>query len=121
VPAHLERAGPFNPIGNNGFNVEHLRNFNNAAPRVAFGFESQPGHGASDRRGEYRPKRNNIGGVLRLGGRHHLRRHRRVRCADLRRVGRALGEGPVLALRQPDWHNCGASAPTTAVDAGLRR
>ncbi len=32
VPAHLERAGPFNPDGNNGFNIEHLRDFNNAAP-----------------------------------------------------------------------------------------
>jgi hypothetical protein len=64
VPAHLERAGPFNPNGNNGFNVEHLRNFNNVAPRVAFGFETQPGHGASSERGEYFPARNNIGGVL---------------------------------------------------------
>ena len=63
VPAHLERAGPFNPTGNNGFNVEHLRNFNNAGPGVAFGFESQPGHGASDRRGEYNLRRNSIGGV----------------------------------------------------------
>ena len=63
VPAHLERAGPFNPAGNNGFNVEHLRNFNNAGPTVAFGFESQPGHGASDRRGEYTLRRNNIGGT----------------------------------------------------------
>ena len=64
VPAHLERAGPFNPNGNNGFNIEHLRNFNNTAPRVAFGFETQPGHGASDNRGEYSPQRNNINGVL---------------------------------------------------------
>lgn len=64
VPAHLERAGPFNPDGNNGFNIEHLRNFNNAAPAVAFGFESQPGHGASANRGEYQVKRNNIGGTL---------------------------------------------------------
>jgi hypothetical protein len=63
VPAHLERAGPFNAAGNNGFNVEHLRNFNNAGPRIAFGFESQPGHGASDRRGEYNLRRNAIGGV----------------------------------------------------------
>jgi len=63
VPAHLERAGPFNPNGNNGFNIEHLRNFNNVAPNIAFGFESQPGHGASDNRGEYSPNRNNIGGV----------------------------------------------------------
>jgi hypothetical protein len=63
VPAHLERAGPFNTAGNNGFNVEHLRNFNNAGPRVAFGFESQPGHGASDRRGEYNLRRNSVSGV----------------------------------------------------------
>lgn len=62
VPAHLERAGPFNPAGNNGFNVEHLRNFNNTAPRVAFGFESQPGHGASEQRGEYTIRRNTISG-----------------------------------------------------------
>ncbi|WP_425260613.1 hypothetical protein ACPOLB_07155 [Rubrivivax sp. RP6-9] len=63
VPAHLERAGPFNPAGNNGFNIEHLRNFNNAGPNVAFGFESQPGHGAADQRGEYNIRRNTISGV----------------------------------------------------------
>ena len=63
VPAHLERPGPFNPDGNNGYNIEHLRNFNNTAPRVAFGFESQPGHHASGNRGEYRPERNTIAGV----------------------------------------------------------
>ena len=64
VPAHLERAGPFNPNGNNGFNIEHLRNFNNAAPTVAFGLETQPGHGASDARGEYTVHRNNFGGTI---------------------------------------------------------
>jgi hypothetical protein len=64
VPAHLERAGPFNPDGNNGFNVESLRDLNNAAPAVAFGFESQPGHGASDARGEYTVHRNNFGGTI---------------------------------------------------------
>jgi hypothetical protein len=64
IPAHLERAGQFNPNGNNGFNVEHLRNFNNAAPKVAFGMESQPGHGASQHRGEYQPNRQTINGVL---------------------------------------------------------
>ena len=53
VPAHLERAGAYNATGNNGFNVEHLRNFNNAAPRVAFGFESMPGHQAEASRGSY--------------------------------------------------------------------
>lgn len=61
LPTHLERAGPFNPNGNNGFNVEHLRNMNNVAPQVAFGFETQPGHGASDARGEYTVRRNNFG------------------------------------------------------------
>lgn len=62
VPAHLERAGPFNPDNNNGYNVEHLRNFNNTAPDIAFGFESQPGHGASAERGEYRQLRNGFPG-----------------------------------------------------------
>jgi hypothetical protein len=61
VPAHLERAGPFNTASSNGYNVEHLRNFNNAAPNIAFGFETQPGHGASANRGEYQVKRNNFG------------------------------------------------------------
>ena len=61
VPAHLERAGIFQPTQNNGFNVEHLRNFNNAGPDIAFGFESQPGHGASENRGEYSPRRNTVG------------------------------------------------------------
>jgi hypothetical protein len=58
LPTHLERAGPFNPDGNNGFNVEHLRNFNNAGPNIAFGFETQPGHHATPQRGEYTPRRN---------------------------------------------------------------
>ncbi|HVY25898.1 MAG TPA: PKD domain-containing protein [Polyangiaceae bacterium] len=61
VPAHLERAGQFNPNGNNGFNIEDLRDFNNAGPKIAFGFESQPGHGASANRGEYQVLRNNFG------------------------------------------------------------
>ncbi|QHI99724.1 hypothetical protein GT347_18120 [Xylophilus rhododendri] len=53
VPAHLERAGAYNPLTNAGFNIEHLRNFNNAAPRIAFGFESMPGHQAEAGRGSY--------------------------------------------------------------------
>lgn len=61
VPAHLERAGPFVPSSNNGFNIEHLRNMNNAGPGIAFGFESQPGHGGSENRGEYAPRRNTVG------------------------------------------------------------
>ena len=53
VPAHLERAGYYDPVAARGFNIEHLRNFNNAAPQIAFGFESMPGHQASLNRGEY--------------------------------------------------------------------
>jgi hypothetical protein len=53
VPAHLERAGAYNPSGSNGFNVEHLRDFNNTAPDIAFGFESMPGHQADPARGSY--------------------------------------------------------------------
>lgn len=53
IPAHLERAGAFSPDGNRGFNIEHLRNFNNAAPTVAFGFETMPGHQADPDRGSY--------------------------------------------------------------------
>ena len=63
VPAHLERAGQFNADGDFGFNVESLRDFNNAAPKTAFGMETQPGHGASANRGEYQVLRNNINGV----------------------------------------------------------
>ena len=53
VPAHLERAGAYNPTGSNGFNVEHLRDFNNAGAKIAFGFESMPGHQAEASRGSY--------------------------------------------------------------------
>jgi hypothetical protein len=50
IPAHLERAGIFNPTGNNGWNIEHLRNMNNVAPTVAFGMEGGPGHQAASGR-----------------------------------------------------------------------
>ncbi|RZL37399.1 MAG: hypothetical protein EOP35_08780 [Rubrivivax sp.] len=99
VPAHLERAGPFNPNGNNGYNIEHLRNFNNAAPAVAFGFESQPGHGAADNRGEYQVKRNNFGtGVY---------------AAQVGGVWDALlGEGRNWwFFASSDWHNRGKFGP----------
>jgi hypothetical protein len=113
VPAHLERAGPFNPDGNNGFNVEHLRNLNNAAPDVAFGFESQPGHGASANRGEYQPLRNggftgsptnvdSVGGTT-YGGTG-------VYAAQIGGVWDALlGEGRGWwFFASSDWHNRGS-------------
>jgi hypothetical protein len=113
VPAHLERAGPFNPNGNNGFNIEHLRNFNNAAPRVAFGMETQPGHGASDNRGEYSPNRNNIGGVPTdsVGGTTYGGTG--VYGAQVGGVWDALlGEGRNWwFFASSDWHNRGSFGP----------
>ena len=116
VPAHLERAGPFNPDGNNGYNVEHLRNFNNAAPRVAFGFETQPGHGASSNRGEYQVLRNggytgyptnvdSVGGTT-YGGTG-------VYGAQVGGVWDALlGEGRNFwFFASSDWHNRGIFGP----------
>ena len=113
VPSHLERAGPFNPDGNNGFNIEHLRDFNNAAPKTAFGFETQPGHGASSDRGEYFPKRNNIGGVLvdSVGGTTYGGTG--VYGAQVGGVWDALlGEGRNFwFFASSDWHNRGIFGP----------
>jgi hypothetical protein len=115
VPAHLERAGPFNPNGNNGFNVEHLRNMNNAAPRIAFGFETQPGHSASDNQGEYGVLRNNFGtGVGRVdsvGGTTYGGTG--VYGAQLGGVWDALlGEGRNWwFFASSDWHNRGSFGP----------
>lgn len=115
VPAHLERAGPFNPDGNNGFNVEHLRDFNNAAPAVAFGMETQPGHGASSDRGEYAVLRNSgfdyptkvdsVGGTT-YGGTG-------VYGAQIGGVWDALlGEGRNFwFFASSDWHNRGSFGP----------
>ncbi len=113
VPAHLERAGPFNPNGNNGFNVEHLRNFNNAGPTIAFGFETQPGHGASANRGEYSPGRNNINSVLvdSVGG--TTWGGTGVYGAQVGGVWDALlGEGRNFwFFASSDWHNRGSFGP----------
>lgn len=113
VPSHLERAGPFNPDGNNGFNIEHLRDFNNAAPMSAFGMETQPGHGASSDRGEYFPKRNNIGGVLvdSVGGTTYGGTG--VYGAQIGGVWDALlGEGRNFwFFASSDWHNRGIFSP----------
>ena len=113
VPAHLERAGPFNPNGNNGFNVEHLRDFNNAGPDISFGFETQPGHGASDTRGEYTIRRNNIGGVNvdSVGGTTYGGTG--VYGAQIGGVWDALlGEGRNWwFFASSDWHNRGMFGP----------
>ena len=113
VPAHLERAGPFNPDGNNGFNIEHLRDLNNTAPQIGFGFETQPGHGASSERGEYFPKRNSIGGVLvdSVGGTTYGGTG--VYGAQIGGVWDALlGEGRNWwFFASSDWHNRGRFGP----------
>ena len=113
VPAHLERAGPFNPDGNNGYNVEHLRNFNNAGPAIAFGFETQPGHGASSDRGEYAVNRNTIGGVKvdSVGGTTYGGTG--VYGAQIGGVWDALlGEGRNWwFFASSDWHNRGSFGP----------
>jgi hypothetical protein len=113
VPAHLERAGQFNPNGNNGFNVEHLRNMNNLAPRIAFGFESQPGHHASDARGEYAVLRNTHNGVRTdsVGGTTYGGTG--VYAGQLGGVWDALlGEGRNWwFFASSDWHNRGSFGP----------
>ena len=113
IPAHLERAGPFNPAGSNGFNVEHLRNFNNAGPTVAFGFETQPGHGASANRGEYQPNRNNIGGVLVDSAGGTTYGGTGVYGAQVGGLWDALlGEGRNFwFFASSDWHNRGSFGP----------
>jgi hypothetical protein len=113
LPTHLERAGPFYADGNNGFNVEHLRNFNNAAPTVAFAMETQPGHGASANRGEYQVKRNNIGGIQvdSVGGTTYGGTG--VYGAQIGGVWDAmLGEGRnYWFFASSDWHNRGMFGP----------
>lgn len=107
VPAHVERAGVFNPNGNNGFNVEHFRDFNNAGPTVAVGFESQPGHQASNNRGEYRAGFCGAGcdsvGVTTFGGTG-------IYAAKVGGLWDALlGEGRNwFFYASSDWHNRGA-------------
>jgi hypothetical protein len=114
VPAHLERAGQFTPDGDQGYNVEHLRDFNNAGPKIAFGMETQPGHGASANRGEYQVLRNtfpdgvkydSVGGTT-FGGTG-------VYGGIVGGVWDAmLGEGRNFwFFASSDWHNRGSFGP----------
>jgi hypothetical protein len=67
VQAHVERQGAFIEDDNEGYNVEHMRDWNTAAPDVAFGFESQPGHQAQYHRGSYNAGRP-TSGLFTFGG-----------------------------------------------------
>ncbi len=113
APAHLERPGPFNPDGNNGYNVEHLRDYNNEAPEIAFGFETQPGHGASAERGEYLRNRNAFGSVRvdSVGGTTYGGTG--IYGAQIGGVWDALlGEGRNWwFFASSDWHNRGNFGP----------
>ncbi len=105
LPTHLERAGAFKQSGNSGFDVNDLRDFNNAAPAVAFGFETQPGHHASGDRGEYslgRQTDDSIGGTT-WGGTG-------IYGALVGGVWDAmLGEGRgYWFFASSDWHNRGS-------------
>jgi hypothetical protein len=49
--AHIERDGAWTAAAGGGYNVEHFRDFNNAAPDICFGFEGAPGHQVNNDRG----------------------------------------------------------------------
>ncbi len=102
APAHLERAGQFYADGNQGYNVESLRDFNNTAPRIGV----RDGVAAGPRRlGQPRrvpgPAQQHQRGPDRQRRRHHLWRHRRLRRDHRRRVGCDARRGArLLVLRQ---------------------
>ncbi len=61
APAHVERQGAYIADDNEGYNIEHLRDWNTAGPDVAFGFESEPGHQGQFSRGSYNAGRPTVG------------------------------------------------------------
>jgi hypothetical protein len=105
--AHIERKGAFNPdkAYGTGYNIEHFRDFNNAGPDVAFGFEGQPGHQASGGRGGFGDTA--FGGTRGGTGKY---------CAEVGGLWDAmLGEGRNWWLfASSDWHNRGGFAPYEA-------
>ena len=113
VPAHIERPGPFNPDGNNGYNVEHFRDYNNAAPDIAFGMEAAPGHGAADARGEFSIRRNGIGAAIVDSAGGTTWGGTGVYGAQVGGVWDALlGEGRRWwFFANSDWHNRGIFGP----------
>ncbi len=67
VQAHVERQGAFIEDDDEGYNVEHMRDWHSAAPDVAFGFETQPGHQGQYNRGSYNAGRPTAG-LFTFGG-----------------------------------------------------
>jgi hypothetical protein len=68
VPAHVARQGAYIPDDDEGFNIEHFRDYHNAAPDIGFGFEGEPGHQAQPNRGSYNAGRPSSGGYTYGGG-----------------------------------------------------
>ncbi|MBC7802069.1 MAG: hypothetical protein H7Z10_15745 [Gemmatimonadaceae bacterium] len=103
IPAHLERPGVFSTTGNGGWNIEHLRDWNNAGPTVSFGFESQPGHQAEEGRGSYTT---NAAGGGTFGGTG-------LYAAKIGGVWDGLlGEGRNwFFFASSDWHSRGSFSP----------
>ncbi len=58
IPAHPER---YKYNSKTGWDINHFRDLNNAAPDVFFGFESVPGHQKGKNRGEYGSTRPSYG------------------------------------------------------------
>jgi hypothetical protein len=109
IPTHSERAGPFNPAGSNGYNIEHFRDFNNAGPTVAIGIES-PGHFAQGTitggSGSY--TKNAVG-----GGTYGLQGIYTAKVGGL--WDGLLGEGRnSFIFVSSDWHNRGAAGARDA-------
>ena len=105
VPTHSERAGPFNPNGNNGFNIEHFRDFNNAAPTVAFGVESA-GHMAQVKSSDTGMGSYVSGGAVVGGGTYGLQGVYTAKVGGL--WDGLLGEGRNSFIYvSSDWHQRG--------------
>jgi hypothetical protein len=104
IPTHSERQGAFNPSGNNGYNIEHFRDFNNAGPTVAFGIES-PGHMAQ---GSLTGGSGSYGTGAVGGGTYGLAGVYTAKVGGL--WDGLLGEGRNFFLYvSSDWHNRGAA------------
>jgi hypothetical protein len=104
IPTHSERAGVFNPNGNNGYNIEHFRDFNNAGPTVAFGIES-PGHMAQ---GGLNGGSGSYGSGAVGGGTYGMSGVYTAKVGGL--WDGMLGEGRNFFIYvSSDWHNRGAA------------
>jgi hypothetical protein len=105
VWAHIERRGAWDKdrAYSTGYNVEHFRDFNNAGPDVAFGWEGEPGHQASGNRGGF--------GSGAFGGTYGGVGYYSATIGNM--WDALLGEGRNWwFFGSSDWHNRGSYLPT---------